>query len=121
MQSVTAMVYQLTNHHNTAMKSEAVAYRFSHDPADLASTKKRVQLMEEYQNRPSGIFGCDEHLAGNGPSRGSELCTVVEASYSYIYMYMVAGDNEYADYVERLIFNALPATLTEGLWHIMLF
>ncbi|KAM3587059.1 hypothetical protein VKS41_002105 [Umbelopsis sp. WA50703] len=99
-----------------SMKSEAVAYRFSHDPANLASTKKRVQLMEEYQNRPSGIFGCDEHLAGNGPSRGSELCTVVEASYSYIYMYMVAGDNEYADYVERLIFNALPATLTEDMW-----
>ncbi|KAG2184838.1 hypothetical protein INT43_000751 [Umbelopsis isabellina] len=99
-----------------AMKSEAVAYRFSHDSADLASTKKRVQLMEEYHNRPSGIFGCDEHLAGNGPSRGSELCTVVETSYSYIYMYMVAGDNEYADYVERLIFNALPATLTEDMW-----
>jgi hypothetical protein len=30
-------------------------------------------------------------------------------------MYMVAGDNTYADYAERLIFNALPAELTEGL------
>lgn len=32
-----------------------------------------------------------------------------------MYMYMVAGDNTYADYAERLIFNALPAELTEGL------
>jgi hypothetical protein len=98
-----------------ALKSEAVAYRFTHDADDLAQTKVRVELINKYHGRPSGIFGCDEHLAGPIPSRGSELCTVVETSYSYIYMYMVAGDNTYADYAERLIFNALPAELTEGL------
>jgi hypothetical protein len=28
-------------------------------------------------------IGCDEHLAGSHPSRGTELCTVVETMFSY--------------------------------------
>ncbi len=30
-----------------------------------------------YHGMPTGMFGCDEHLAGNMPSRGTELCTYV--------------------------------------------
>ncbi|KAJ7773249.1 hypothetical protein B0H16DRAFT_1511646 [Mycena metata] len=99
-----------------AIKSEAVAYRFSHDSTDLDSTRTRVSLIEQYHGRASGVFGADEHLAGLMPSRGSELCTVVESLYSYEYIYTVLGDNSFADMVEKLAFNALPGTLSADAW-----
>lgn len=98
----------------TALKAYAAAYRYSHDPEDLKWTKRQVESLEKYHGRPSGIFACDEHLAGLDPSRGTELCTVVDTAYSYFYDYAVAGENVYADYGERLIYNALPGELTEG-------
>ena len=46
----------------------------------------------------------------NHPSRGSELCAVVEAMFSYEYLFSVFGDVEFLDRTERIAFNALPAT-----------
>ncbi|KAJ7637664.1 hypothetical protein DFH06DRAFT_1218847 [Mycena polygramma] len=99
-----------------AIKSEAVAFRYSHDSTDLDSTRNRITMIEQYHGRSSGVFGADEHLAGLMPSRGSELCTVVETMYSYEYVYSVLGDNQYADKIEKLAFNALPGTLSQDAW-----
>ncbi|KAJ7158775.1 hypothetical protein C8R46DRAFT_1110259 [Mycena filopes] len=99
-----------------AIKSEAVAYRYSHDSTDLDSTRTRISLIEQYHGRSSGVLGADEHLAGLMPSRGSELCTVVESMYSFEYVYTVLGDNQYADMVEKMAFNALPGTLSDDAW-----
>ena len=44
------------------------------------------------------------------PSRGTELCAVVEAMWSYETMFAVHGDTSFADRAERITFNALPAT-----------
>ncbi|KAG7098133.1 hypothetical protein E1B28_000103 [Marasmius oreades] len=99
-----------------AIKSEAISYRYSHDPSDLDSTRQRINLIEKYHGSVSGVLKADEHLAGLHPSRGSELCTVVESMYSYEYAYTVMGDNALADKVERLAFNALPGTFIEDMW-----
>ena len=48
-------------------------YRQSHDITDWNSSYVRMDLMERYHGQASGIFGCDEHLAGNMPSRGETL------------------------------------------------
>ena len=56
-----------------AIKSEAVAYRFTHDSTDLDSTRKRIDLIEQFHGSVSGVLVADEHLAGLHPARGSEL------------------------------------------------
>ncbi|KAL0577862.1 hypothetical protein V5O48_004134 [Marasmius crinis-equi] len=99
-----------------AIKSEAVAYRYTHDNTDLDSTRQRVDLIEKHHGSVSGVLRADEHLAGLHPSRGTELCTVVEMMYSYEYAYSVMGENKFADNVERLAFNALPGALTDDMW-----
>ncbi|KAJ7481270.1 hypothetical protein B0H11DRAFT_2023319 [Mycena galericulata] len=99
-----------------AIKSEAVAFRYTHNASDLAATRARIAIIDEYHGRVSGVLAADEHLAGKMPERGSELCTVVESLYSFEYVYTVLGDNAYADRVETLAFNALPATLSENMW-----
>ena len=55
----------------------------------------------------------DEHLppsADRNPGRGIETCGVVESMFSYAVMWQTHGDTMYADKVERIAFNALPAT-----------
>jgi hypothetical protein len=99
-----------------AIKSEAVYYRQSKDKTDVDSSNTRVQKLDEYHGQASGIFSCDEHLAGLMPSRGSELCTVVETMYSFSILYSNIGTVSFADRVEQLAFNALPATLTSDMW-----
>ena len=44
------------------------------------------------------------------PSRGIELCGVVEAMYSYEIMYATHGELAFAERAERIAYNALPAT-----------
>ncbi|KAF7977986.1 hypothetical protein HWV62_1823 [Athelia sp. TMB] len=99
-----------------ALKSEAVGYRFTQSQADIASTTQRWQILYKYHGRPTGIFGADEHLAGLDANRGSELCMVVETMYSGSYVWQSFGENDIADKVERMAYNALPATLTGNMW-----
>ncbi|KAF7970468.1 hypothetical protein HWV62_23877 [Athelia sp. TMB] len=69
-----------------------------------------------YDNYPRGSFSADEHLAGLGPSRGTELCAIVEEMFSLSTNYQVFGEPSWADLVEQLAYNALPASNTPDFW-----
>ena len=59
------------------------------------------------------MFNGDELLpdpASRNPSRGIELCGVVEAMFSYTTMFSIHGDVVFADRAEQIAYNALPAT-----------
>ena len=99
-----------------ALKSAAVQYRASGLQRDIDSTYLRMQKMDKFHGQASGIFSCDECLAGLNPSRGTELCTVVEAMFSYSTIFSILGDPVFADKVEQMTFNALPATMTADMW-----
>ncbi|KAF7306291.1 hypothetical protein MIND_00420100 [Mycena indigotica] len=64
-----------------------------------------------------GIYAADEYLAGLEATRGTELCLVVETMFSGSYLYQVIGDPKFSDRVERIAYNALPATLTGDMWN----
>lgn len=98
----------------SALKAHTIAYRFSHDDTDLDWARHQIKNINKYHGRANGLFAADEHFAGLHPSRGTELCTVVEMAYSYAYNYMVTGDGSMADFVEQIIYNGLPAETTEG-------
>ena len=61
----------------------------------------------------SGMFICDGHLNGNSPTQGSELSAVVELMET-LETLLGLGDfsAEYADILEKLAYNALPAGFT---------
>ena len=63
-----------------------------------------------------GRFSGDEHLSGNSPDRGTELCSVVELMYSLEELYEIFGENTLADRLELLAYNSLPGTTTPDLW-----
>ncbi|KAI0717992.1 hypothetical protein C8T65DRAFT_99370 [Cerioporus squamosus] len=98
------------------LKALAVSYRFTQNKTELDVASAAWDIVFQYHGRPSGAFAADEYLAGLEAARGSELCMVVETMFSGSYLYQVIGDLKYADRVERIAYNALPATLTGDMW-----
>ncbi|KII87289.1 hypothetical protein PLICRDRAFT_250880 [Plicaturopsis crispa FD-325 SS-3] len=98
------------------LKALPATYRITHNQSDLDAASTGWDLLFQYHGRPSGIYAADEYLAGLGAARGTELCLVVETMFSGSYLYQVIGDPKFADRVERIAYNALPAELTGDMW-----
>jgi len=98
-----------------ALKYGGVRYRESGDAKDKDAIFRMLDLLDRYHGQATGIFTCDEHLAGRSPSHGTELCTVVEAMYSLEVLAGILGDSRLGDRLEKLAFNALPATFKKDM------
>jgi DUF1680 family protein len=61
------------------------------------------------------MFTGDEHLAGLNPSQGTELCAVAEYLFSLEEMISVLGSADLGDRLEKIAFNAMPATFTDDM------
>ncbi|GHV26160.1 hypothetical protein FACS18948_1200 [Clostridia bacterium] len=97
------------------LKQEAlVSQMLGGDPDSFA--KKALTTLQKYHGQASGHFTGDECTAGNSPVQGSELCSVVEAMYSFETLLSIGGNPVWADAAERLAFNALPATTSADMW-----
>ena len=84
--------------------------------ADRQSIYQQLKMLDQYHGLPNGMFSSDEHLAGHNPSQGTELCTVVEAQFSYEELLALLGDPAFGDRLEKITFNALPATFDPTMW-----
>lgn len=99
-----------------ATKAAALSWRIDQRPADRAFASRMIALLDQYHGQVTGMFSGDECLAGKNPLQGSELCAVVEYMYSLEQLTAVFGDGAFADRLERLAYNALPATFAPDMW-----
>eukprot|EP00036_Acanthoecidae_sp_10tr_P008718 CAMPEP_0182927302 /NCGR_PEP_ID=MMETSP0105_2-20130417/13716_1 /TAXON_ID=81532 ORGANISM="Acanthoeca-like sp., Strain 10tr" /NCGR_SAMPLE_ID=MMETSP0105_2 /ASSEMBLY_ACC=CAM_ASM_000205 /LENGTH=698 /DNA_ID=CAMNT_0025065247 /DNA_START=1 /DNA_END=2095 /DNA_ORIENTATION=+ len=96
-----------------ALKSAAVWFLMTGNATLAELSQSRMDNLDAHYGLPTGMFNGDEILpapATRLPSRGIELCGVVEAMFSYNTMFSVHGNVAFADRSERIAFNALPAT-----------
>ncbi|MGI4736796.1 MAG: beta-L-arabinofuranosidase domain-containing protein [Janthinobacterium lividum] len=84
--------------------------------ANRQAIYNQLKMLDTYHGLPNGMFSGDEHLAGRNPSQGVELCTVVEAQFSYEELLALLGDPQFGDRLEKITFNALPATFDPTMW-----
>lgn len=103
---------------NVAMglKTPAIVYRLSHDERDRRALYDMLKGLDAYHGQATGMHSGDEHLAGRNPSQGSELCSVVEAMFSLEVAIGTFPDSKLIDRLERITFNALPATFSPDMW-----
>ncbi len=79
----------------------------AHD--DLDALAEGLTYLRDVHGQIEGLHSGDELLAGRDPTRGTETCTVVEMMLSCQELLHITGDPRYADVLERLAVNALPA------------
>ena len=97
------------------LKSEAVSCGLLGKEYTDNAEKLRT-VLDKYNGTAFEGFTGDEVLSGIDPTRGTECCSVVEQMYSYEEIFAHTGDNKWAERLEVLAFNALPATLSEDMW-----
>ena len=110
--------FGLDNHGvNTAMglKFGVIRSLSSGDPKDRASIFPMLEMLDRYHGQANGMFSCDEHYGGRNPSQGTELCTVAEEMYSLELLEGILGDATLGDRLEKLAFNAFPATFKKDM------
>jgi uncharacterized protein len=103
---------------NNAMmiKANGLWSRLSADPRDRAAVYDILAKLDRYHGTAVGIFTGDECLAGLSPIQGTELCAVVEFMFSLEVLLSVLGDPVFGDRLEKIAFNALPATFSPDMW-----
>lgn len=99
-----------------AMKTSAVWGQVSGEESDQKAIYQLLEQMDRYHGQPNGVHSADEHYAGLDPSQGTELCAVVEAMFSLEQLLAIQGDPAFGDRLERITFNALPATFKPDMW-----
>ena len=97
------------------LKYEAVSHdHLGEEYTDVAEELESV--LRTYNGTPVGLFTGDECLSGLSPIQGTELCAVAEQMYSYEHLFAATGDFKWAERLEVLAFNALPATISDDMW-----
>jgi len=113
----TTAFNHLTHVVNVAMAVKEPGLRFlrTGSSADRDAVYTALANLDRYHGQSTGIFSGDEWLAGREPTQGVELCAVVEFMFSLENLVRVLGDATFADRLERVAYNNLPATITADL------
>lgn len=99
-----------------AIKAAGLWWRLTGEQADRAAAYRLIELLDRYHGMATGVFTGDECIAGRQPIHGTELCAVVEYAYSLQILLSTLGDPAFGDQLEKIVFNALPATFSSDMW-----
>lgn len=100
---------------NLAQGIKAPIIYYQHNPEQkyLDATNKGFEDLRRFNGMAHGLYGGDEALHGNNPTQGSELCSAVEMMFSLESMLEITGNIKYADHLEKITFNTLPAQVSD--------
>ena len=118
--SEKSLDWTLENHvvnQGMAIKEPALRARFDGDAREQhQQARLGIEQLDKFHGQANGMFSGDESLAGLSPSQGTELCTVVEYLFSLQVLARQFQDSFWGEKLERIAFNALPATFTSDMW-----
>jgi len=95
-------------------KTPVIEYQYNKDQAYIDATQKGYEDLMKYLGWPNGMYGGDEALHSANPTQGSEFCSAVELMFCLERMIEITGRTDWADWLERIAFNALPTQATDA-------
>lgn len=94
-------------------KEPAIYYQHNPDKKYLNALEKGYNDLMKFNGMAHGLYGGDEALHGSDPTQGSELCSAVEMMFSMEKILSITGNSKFADRLEKIAFNALPAQVSD--------
>lgn len=98
-----------------ALKAYALLSDFTGNETDT-DAENMLSVLNKYHGTCFGLFTGDECFSGTSPIQGTELCAVAEGMYSFEKLFEATGHLKWADRLEQLAYNALPAALSDDMW-----
>lgn len=95
------------------MKEPIIYYQQHPEKQYTQATIKSYADLRKFNGMAHGLYGADESLHGNNPTQGSEFCTAVEMMFTLESTLAITGGVSYADQLEKIAFNALPAQASD--------
>lgn len=95
------------------LKQPVIYYQKAGEYHYVEAVKKALKDVKKYHGQPQGMYGGDEPLHGTNPVQGIEFCSVAEEMFSLESILTITGDMEFADQLEKIVYNALPAQATD--------
>ena len=96
-----------------SLKQPIVYYQKEPEEKYITAVKKALSDVKKYHGQPQGMYGGDEPLHGKDPVKGVEFCSISEEMFSLETIIKITGDMEFADLLEKITYNALPAQASD--------
>jgi len=99
-----------------AMKFYPLYSRISGRDEDRDFIYTMIETLDRYHGQVTGVFSGDECVSGKNPIQGTELCAVADYIFSLGEAMTVLPDPALGDRLERIAYNAWPATFAPDMW-----
>ncbi len=96
-----------------SLKLPVMLSLYSGDSGWLEGAEKALQKVLELHEQIPGLTSSNEDFAGRDPLQGYETCDITDFTWTLGYFLMATGKAEYADRIEKIIYNALPASVSK--------
>ena len=96
-----------------AIKLPVLLYLYTGDRSFLDLAENALRRILGFHEQIPGLPSSNEYGQGKDPLQGYESCVITDFSWSLGYFLAATGKAEYADRIEKIVFNALPGSITK--------
>lgn len=96
-----------------SLKLPVMLYNATGDRRWLEPAKRCLDRIFADHAQPTGMPSANEYLSGHDPLQGYETCVITDLTWTMGYFIMADGSVDYADRVEKIIYNALGGSITK--------
>lgn len=106
---------------NELAKLGALFYAATGDRDTLAATLHAYEKVQQEHLLADGLHSAAEAMEGHDALASHETCNITDYTWSLGHLLQITGDARFADQIERVIFNALPGTITKDFKSLQYF
>ena len=107
--------------HDETAKIGAILYMYTGNERYLRTSVHAFQKLDAQFMLADGGHGSNEFMLGNDSLQSHETCTVSDYTWALYYLLMATGDVQYADKIERCVFNAGIGAVKEDFTAVQYF
>ena len=103
------------------LKLPVLLYLYTGDETLLADAENALRVVLARHEQIPGLPSACEYGQGKDPLQGYESCVISDFTWTLGFFFMATGKVEYADRIEKIIFNALPGAITKDFTNLQYF